>query len=109
MKKGLTITIIILAVVGIVVLLSKKLRLILGFPVSYKSDASGETYKLELKSGGDKKTRAIVAYNKSGQKAGVVFINADKKLIWQTESTNQFLNTEVINEKDAKFFGSLLK
>ena len=84
-------------------MLSKKLRLILGLDVKYKSDADGQTYTLKLGSYGSKSSRIISAYQDDVLK-GQVFRDGEV-IMWVLSSGDI---TPITNEKDSKFFKSIL-
>ena len=102
-KKIILITSIVLVVIVGVLMLSKKLRLILGLEVKYKSDADGQTYVLKLGSYGTKSSRIISAYQNDVLQ-GQVF--RDGEVIMWVASSGDI--TPITNEKDSKFFKSIL-
>lgn len=102
-KKIILITSIILVVIVGVLMLSKKLRLILGLDVKFKSDADGQTYTLKLGSYGTKSSRIISIYQDDILQ-GQIF--RDGEIIKWVRNSGTI--TPITNEKDSKFFKSIL-
>lgn len=101
-KKIILISSIIILVLLGVLLISKKLRLILGMGVSYTSNSDGKTYTLKMDSYGSKSTRILTASIDSTVMGQIYKDNG--RIMW----VGNLGSVEVTNPEDKDFLSKLL-
>lgn len=109
MKKGTKIALvssaILLAGGGAIVMLNPKLRLKLGLPVNYKSDANGETYSIVYSKYGD---AVVLSAMQNNALKYFITLEDDKLMSNRVTATADGQTTiskvEITNAKDKKYF-----
>jgi len=108
MKKGIKIAIIsgvALAGAGAFVMFNPKLRLKLGLPVNYKSDANGETYSIVYSKYGD---AVVLSAMQNDALKYFITLEDDKlmsnRVVANADGQTTISKVEITNAKDKKYF-----
>ena len=95
---------VLVAGIGVSILTNPKYKLRLGLPVSYKSDADGEKYNLEMAIYGE---TVVITATQNGIPKGIVSLQ-DEQLVWQETRNGELRSIPITNDKDLAYFSKLI-